>query len=106
MWSWSRSQELGGRSPLLQNVDHHPRLDVLFEALGNQELLAPLDVVTNGLGVYARPCDVELVEDLDGLELEDSCPRHVTQHDVLGELAVRPGRRADGSPGWSTEERR
>ena len=68
------------------------------------QLLAPLDVVADGLHVDARPRDVELVEDLDGLELDDARAGQPGQDDVLGQLRVRAGGRADRRGGRPAEE--
>ena len=105
------ADELVQRLPLLQHLDDHPRLDVLLEALVDEQLLAPLDVVADGLHVDARPGDLEVVEDLDRLQLEQSGTTEPRQHDVLRHLAVRvppPGRRGwrPGGRGTRTTGRR
>ena len=54
-----------------EDLDRQPRLDVLLERLPEAQLLAPLDVVADGLHVDARPRDHQLVHDLDGLQLDE-----------------------------------
>ena len=76
--------------------------------LVDAQLLAPLDVVADRLHVDARARDVELVEHLDGLELDDPAAAEPAEDDVLGELGVRPGRRAErrgGADGRGTRPR-
>ncbi len=87
---WSRvGAEVGReRLPRTEDVEHHPRLDVLVERLGDLQLLAPLDVETDGLHVDARSVDLELVEDLNRLQLEHAPTAEPCQHDVLSELTV------------------
>jgi len=92
-----RAEEGGDLVPAAQHLDDHPGLDVLLQGLGDLELLAPFDVVADGLHVDARPADLEFVHDLDGLELHEPGASQPGQHDVLGHLAVRPGGRADRS---------
>ncbi len=81
---------------LVQDCHEEPRLRVLAQRVFDEQLLRPLDVVADGAHVDAGPADDEAVVDLDGLELQDPTPRQIRQPDVLGELRVRAGGRADG----------
>ena len=77
-----------------------PGLDVLGEGVGHRELGGPLAVVALVLGhdaglVHAGG-ELLAVHDLDGLELEEARARHVGGHDVLRQLGVGAGRRAEG----------
>ena len=63
---------------VVQGVDQHPGPQVLVERLEDLQLLGPLDVVALVLDVDARLVDVELVERLDGLELEQTGIRRAT----------------------------
>ena len=68
------------------------------------ELLAPLDVVSDCLHVDAGPGNVEVVDDLHGLELEQPRTAKPRKDDVLRHLAVRTSCRTDGCRRWSAEE--
>ena len=98
------ADELGDRFPVPQDLDDHPRLDVLLDALRDEEFLAPLDVVPDRLHVDAGALDVEIIENLHGLQLEQPRPAEPRQHDVLRHLAVRPGGRTDRCRGATAEE--
>ncbi len=75
----------------VEGVDEHPGAQVLVERLVDPQLLAPLDVVALVLDVDARLVDLQLVEGLDGLELDQPGAREPRRDDVLGHLGVRPG---------------
>jgi len=98
------TDELAERLPVPQHLDDHPRLDVLLEALVDEELLAPLDVVPDRLHVDARAGDPEIIEDLDRLEFEQPGATEPRQHDVLCHLAVWTGGRADRGGRGAPEE--
>ena len=66
------AHELAQRFPVAEDLDDHPRLGVLLDALRDQQFLAPLDVVTDGLHVDARPGDLEFVEHLHRLQFEQA----------------------------------
>ncbi len=69
--------------------------DVLREGLGRAQLLRKLAVVAGVAHVDARARDRERVVDLHGLQLEDAAAREPREHDVLRELGVGSGRRAE-----------
>ena len=78
--------------PPVERVDQDPGPQVLVERLVDLELLAPLDVVALVLHVDAGLVDLQLVEGLDGLQLDQARPNEPRGDDVLGHLGVRPGR--------------
>ncbi len=88
-----------------EHRDEHRRLHVLLERLLEREFLRPFDVVADRLRVDARARDREGVVDLDGLQLDDAPAAEPGQHDVLGELRLRPGRRAEGRRGAAAVHR-
>jgi hypothetical protein len=98
------SDVLRDRFPAPQHVDRHPRLDVLLERLVDLQLLGPLDVVADGLHVDARPADLQLVEDLDGLQLEHPGTGQPGEDDVLGHLRVWTGGWSERCGSRATEE--
>ncbi len=77
-----------------------PGLDVLVLRLGHGQLGRPLAVVAlvlgNDAGLGHALRELLAVHDLDGLELEEARAGHVGGNDVLRELAVRAGGRAEG----------
>ena len=85
----------GPAEAVVERVDQDPRPQVLVERLMDLELLRPLDVVALVLDVDAGLADVELVERLDGLELDHPGPDEPCRDDVLGHLGVGPGRDAE-----------
>ncbi len=89
------SDEWGQWFPVAQHLDQHRRLHVLGEALGDRQLLTPLDVVADGLHVDAGPIDDKVVDDLHRLQFEQTRPAEPGQHDVLGQLRVGPGCRTN-----------
>ncbi len=95
---------LAERFPLAEHLDDHRRLHVLVEALGNGQLLAPLDVVADRLHVDAGSTDLEIVEDLHRLQLEEAAAAQPGEHDVLRHLTVWSGRRTDRRRRRTTQE--
>ena len=77
---------------VVQGVDQDPGPEILVEGLVDLELLRPLDVVPLVGDVDAGLVDVELVERLDGLELDQPRTHQPGRDDVLGHLRVGPGR--------------
>ena len=80
----------------MQGVDQHPGAQVLVEGFEDLELLRPLDVVSLVFQIDARLVDVELVEGLDGLQLEEPGADQPGHDDVLRHLGVRAGGNAKG----------
>ena len=79
----------------LQDLEEHRRAHVLAQRLLQLQFLRPFHVVADVGHVDARPRDLQLVEDLDGLQLDDARAAQPGEHDVLRQLAVRSGRRAE-----------
>ena len=79
----------------LQDLEEHRRADVLAQRLLQLQFLRPLDVVADVGGVDARPRDLQLVENLDGLQLDDARAAQPGEHDVLRQLTVRSGGRPE-----------
>ena len=78
--------------PAVERVHEDPGAQVLVERLVDLELLRPLDVVALVLHVDAGLVDLELVEGLDGLQLDQPGSHEPGCDDVLGHLGVGPGR--------------
>ena len=72
----------------VEKMDDDPGLEVFVIGLGQCVLRRPLDVVALVPGVDARLGDLELVHDLDGLELDESCADEVACDDVLRQLRM------------------
>ena len=89
-------------------MQEEPGLYVLLKGLLHGELGAPLAVVALVLREDAGLGDVQVlaVYYLDGLELEHPAAADVGRHDVLGQLGVRSGRRADRGLQETAHERR
>ncbi len=81
--------------PVVEGVDQQPGPEVFVEGLVDLELLGPLDVVALVLHVDAGLGDLELVQGLDGLELDVAGPAQPGRDDVLGHLRMRAGGRAE-----------
>ena len=98
------TEVLRQRLPSAEHPDEHRGLHVLIDARRHRELLAPLDVVSNGLHIDARPRDVEVVDHLDRLQFEEARSPEPGEHQVLRHLRVRTGGRADRRGAAPTEE--
>ncbi len=81
---------------VVQGVDQDPGPQILVEGLVDLELLRPLDVVPLVGDVDAGLVDVELVEGLDGLELDQPGTHQPGGDDVLGHLGVGPAATPNG----------
>jgi len=60
------------------------------------QLLRPLDIVAVIVHIDARPRDLKLIENLDGLELHDPATAEPGKHEILRHLRLRSGCRAGG----------
>ncbi len=80
-----------------QDLDQHRCFDVFLERLLDLQLLRPFDVETHRSSVDAWTRDAQGIEDLNGLQLDDSRAGEPTEDDVLRHLRVRAGRRAERS---------
>ena len=80
---------------LFQQVQRKPGLQVFIEGLGQRVLGRPLGVVALVLGVDAGLGDLQAVHDLHRLQLDEAATRQPRDDDVLRQLRVRPGGRAD-----------
>ncbi len=68
--------------------------DVLAQRLLELQFLRPFHVVADVGDVDAGPGNLQLVQDLDGLQLDDARSAQPRKHDVLRQLAVRSGGRS------------
>ena len=80
---------------LFQQVQRKPGLQVFVKGLGQRVLGRPFGVVALVFGVDAGLGDLQPVHDLHGLQLDEAPTRQPRHHDVLRQLRVRPGGRAD-----------
>ena len=80
---------------LFQQVQCKPGLQVFIEGLGQRVFGRPLGVVALVLGVDAGLGDLQAVHDLHRLQLDEAATRQPRDDDVLRQLRVRPGGRAD-----------
>ena len=80
----------------VERVDEDPGAEVLVERLAHLQLLGPFAVVALVLQVDAGLGDVELVQGLDGLELDEPRAAEPGGDDILGHLRVGAGGDAEG----------
>lgn len=88
---------------LLQQIEGKPGFQVLVKRLGQGELGRPLGVEALVFGVDAGLFQFETVQDLHRLELDKAPAGQPRGDDVLGQLSMGAGCRADGSLAGFTE---
>jgi len=86
----------GDFQTMSQGVDQNPRVKVLPIGSLEGQLLRPFAVERHVLGIDARPRDLDAVEQLHGLELNESGAAQPGRDDVLRQLRVRSGSDSKG----------
>ena len=88
---------------LLQQVEGKPGFKILVKRLGQGELGRPLGVEALILGIDAGLFQFETVQDLHRLELDKAPAGQPGSDDVLGQLGMGAGCRANGGLAGFTE---
>ena len=78
----------------MQRVNQHPCPHILVKRLVHLQFLRPLAVVTLVLHVDAGLGDLDLVQSLDGLQLDEPGATQPRRDDILRHLGMRTGRNA------------
>ena len=94
---------------LRQQLAGHPGLDILREGLRHIQLRGPFAVIAlvagGDAGLADAPSQLRAVHGLDGFQLEEAGAGSIGGDDILGQLGVRAGGRAEGRFDFFPEDR-